>query len=162
MGNGWHTLSKDEWVYIFYGRTDAKKLFGLGSVADVNGLILLPDDWEMPEDVPEFHPSMENGMEDMGKYFSNEEPYANNFLDNTYDAVQWDKMEKEGAIFLPAAGCRVCYSSLVVVNVNANGSYWSSTPYVKKYAHYMFFYDDNLRPQHYYDRSEGRSVRLVR
>ena len=46
IGEGWYTLSKDEWVYLFLGRTDAAHLFGMGSVNGVNGTILLPDNWE--------------------------------------------------------------------------------------------------------------------
>ena len=45
----WRTLTKDEWVYLFYGRTNAATLFGLGSVNGVNGTILLPDNWTLPE-----------------------------------------------------------------------------------------------------------------
>ena len=47
--NLWRTLTKDEWVYLFYTRTNAANLFGLGSVNGVNGTIILPDNWVTPE-----------------------------------------------------------------------------------------------------------------
>lgn len=41
--NQWRTLTKEEWEYLFHGRTDADKLFAFGSVNGTNGVILLPD-----------------------------------------------------------------------------------------------------------------------
>ena len=46
--NTWRTLSKDEWMYIFYNRPNAQSLFGLGTVDGVRGIIILPDNWKAP------------------------------------------------------------------------------------------------------------------
>ena len=42
LGPGWRTLSKEEWLYLLFGRKDAEKLRSLATVADVKGLIILP------------------------------------------------------------------------------------------------------------------------
>ena len=59
--NLWRTLTKDEWVYLFYGRTNAATLFGLGSVNGVNGTILLPDNWTLPTgaSITQHHPGFD-------------------------------------------------------------------------------------------------------
>lgn len=74
--NTWRTLSKDEWMYIFYNRPNAQSLFALGSVNGVNGTIILPDNW------------------------------TTNFSHNIYTSEQWSKMEQAGAVFLPASSYR--------------------------------------------------------
>ena len=155
--NQWRTLSKDEWVYLFYGRTDAATKFGLGSVNGVNGTILLPDNWTLPGGVS-FNAGTTKGLvwtEDRYYYDSNG---GQHFADNTYTAAQWKAMEDNGAVFLPAAGHR--YGS-DVLGVGSYGDYWSSTP--NEYsACFLFFYSDYLNPQSYLNRVDGRSVRLVR
>ena len=52
----WYTLSPYQWTYLFETRDKAKLLRGLGMIYDsdskefVSGLIILPDNWETPED----------------------------------------------------------------------------------------------------------------
>ena len=71
---------------------------------DINGLILLPDDWVAPEDM----------QLKVGTEFE--------YSDNVFSASQWDELEKNGAIFLPAAGYRNL-ASLYYTGVK--GYYWS-------------------------------------
>ena len=94
--NAWRTLTKDEWIYLFYIRTNATTLFGLGSVNGVNGTILLPDDWTLPAGAS-FTASTTQGLADDGGYYSN--PNSDNFSHNTYTAAQWAVMEANGAVF---------------------------------------------------------------
>ena len=154
--NAWRTLTKDEWVYLFYTRENAATLFGLGSVNGVNGTILLPDNWTLPAGAS-FTASTTQGLADQGTYFSNSS--GNNFSHNTYTAEQWSVMESAGAVFLPAAGYR---GGTGVYYVGSYGYYWSATPFVTNYAYYLDFGSSYLRPQYYGYRSSGRSVRLVR
>ena len=42
----WRTLSADEWEYLLKKRKNASDLYGVAQVAGVNGMIILPDDWE--------------------------------------------------------------------------------------------------------------------
>ena len=154
--NQWRTLSKDEWVYLFYGRTNAATLFGLGSVNGLNGTILLPDNWTLPSGLS-FTASTSTGLvwtDDSYYYDSN----GGHFGDNTYTTEQWATMEAAGAVFLPAAGYRY---GTGVRYVGSYGYYWSSTPYDENYAYDLYFDSDYLDPQSYGHRSGGQSVRLV-
>ena len=156
QANLWRTLTKDEWVYLFYGRTNAAVLFGLGSVNGVNGTILLPDNWSLPAGAT-FTASTTQGLADKGSFYYNSN--ANNFSHNTYTKEQWSVMESAGAVFLPAAGYRY---GTGVLGVGSFNHYWSATPWGTSYAYYLYFDSSYLSPQNYYDRFYGLSVRLVR
>lgn len=153
--NTWRTLSKDEWMYIFYNRPNAQSLFALGSVNGVNGTIILPDNWTTPARVS-FVASTTKGLYWDGSYYYNSN--GNNFSHNTYTSEQWSKMEQAGAVFLPASGCR--WGSAVNY-VGYNGNYWSSTEYNEDDACYVVLSSKNLDPQANYYRSYGFSVRLA-
>ena len=154
--NGWRTLTKDEWVYLFYTRTNAATLFGLGSVNGVNGTILLPDDWTLPAGAS-FTASTTQGLADAGGYYSN--PNSDNFSHNTYTTVEWEVMEENGAVFLPAAGSR---NGTDVDYVGSRGGYRSATSDDTENAYYLSFGSGLLYPQYNYFRYFGFSVRLVR
>ena len=47
----WRTLTYEEWDYLFWKRSNHSKLCGVAQVNGVNGLILLPDNWECPSDI---------------------------------------------------------------------------------------------------------------
>ena len=93
--NTWRTLSKDEWLYIFYSRPNAQSLFALGSVNGVNGAIVLPDNWVTPIGVT-FVASTTQGLSWRGRHYYNSSD--NNFTHNTYTYEQWLKMEEAGAV----------------------------------------------------------------
>lgn len=155
--NGWRTLTRDEWVYLFYGRTNAATLFALGSVNGVNGTILLPDNWTLPAGAS-FTASTTQGLDDLGSYYSNSN--NNNFSHNTYTIEQWAVMEQAGAVFLPAAGRRI---GTDVRFVGSEGYYWSATPIDTNYAYSLCFYSRRLSPQDFnYYRLYCFTVRLVR
>ena len=138
--NTWHTLTKDEWKYLFESRTDAGNKYGKATVNGIHGVVLLPDGWSIPD----------------GCYFT--AGYGNGWDINIYDASAWNDMEANGAVFLPAAGVRRETSVSVV---GSNGQYWSSTSSTSTYAYYMFFGNSSMYDHSLY-RCNGRSVRLVR
>ncbi|MBP5372144.1 MAG: hypothetical protein J6Y55_09520 [Bacteroidales bacterium] len=122
--NMWRTLTKEEWNYLFKKRVNATEKYGLATVNNVVGLVLLPDDWIMPKDIT-FSYGISNG-----------------YKQNIYSANDWVKMEDNGAVFLPAAGWRSSYryaDGHVGVYYNNSsrdynnnklygvGSYWSSS-----------------------------------
>ena len=154
--DAWRTLTKDEWVYLFYTREGAATLFGLGSVNGVNGLILLPDNWGLPTGAS-FTPSTEQGLEDSGSSYDNGN--GNNFSHNTYTTGQWAVMESAGAVFLPAAGYR---SGTNVSDVGSLGVYWSATTLAANFKYYLLFNSETLMPQVYCGPGSGISVRLVK
>ena len=134
----WRTLTYGEWNYILDKRTDANVLKGFATVNDINGIVLLPDNWSTPEGV-----TFSSGMKD--------------FETNIYSITDWAKMETNGAVFLPAAGKR---DSLKISFVGASGHYWSSSESAGYGAGYLFFQSGQafvsgaIRPY-------GYSVRLV-
>ena len=154
--NLWRTLTTDEWLYLFYSRTDAANLFGLGSVNGVSGLIILPDNWTTPQGAS-FTPSTTQGLVDTGIYFSNTN--GDNFSHNTYTAAQWLVMEQSGAVFLPVTGYRW---GTGMDYVGTTGYYWSTTPYNEGYGRSLYFNSNYFYPQGSNDRYLGLSVRLVR
>ena len=154
--NMWRTLTKDEWAYLFYTRTNASTLFALGSVNGVNGTIILPDNWVLPAGAT-FIASTLHGLVWSGSYYSNNND--NNFSHNTYTAEQWAVMESAGAVFLPAAGKR---NGTDVDGVGSGGGYWSATPNDTNNAYNLNFNSNNLNPQNNNNRNNGQSVRLVR
>ncbi len=133
----WQTLTFDEWMYIIDNRTDAKLYRGQAAVAEVEGYVLLPDEWALPD----------------GVTFSNTEK-------NIYTAVQWKKMEDAGAVFLPCGGMR---KETTVNHPNEVGIYWASSQdpddVSKAMSVYIYgkFFIENKN-----ERSHGLSVRLVR
>ena len=157
-GRAWRTLTAAEWEYLLVKRPNAASLFGFGSVNGTNGLILLPDGWEMvkPENLT-FVPAAENGFEDKGSYYQSP---GDNYGSNTYTLSQWTAMEEAWAVFLPAAGSRF---SKNVSEVNQKGYYWSAT-YAEEdgKAHYIYFRSNGYSVSGATSVSCGYSVRLVR
>lgn len=137
----WRTLTHDEWVYLLNGRTNATSLRGYATIGSVRGFVILPDGWVQPGTVS-FTPNGPN---------------------NTYTAQQWAKMEKAGAIFLPASGVRMDAST--VDGYNEYGWYWTGTHRAGTRCYAIQFQnngsvtdlDVNANGIRYY----GMSVRLV-
>lgn len=134
----WRTLTKDEWMHVFQGRSNASSKYGHGKVNGVRGMILLPDSWTLPS----------------GLSFT----AGNSNWANSYTTDQWAQMEANGAVFLPAAGSR---NGTSVGGVGNIGYYWSASYISIDIAYYVYFYSGNLNPSDYYGRHYGRSVRLV-
>ena len=139
----WRTLTKDEWSYLIDTRTDASSKKGVATVNSVTGLVLLPDDWNLPADVT--FTSGANG----------------DFAQNTYSVEDWAKMEANGAVFLPAAGYR---SVTDMVNIGSQGKYWSSSSYdnTESYSGALFFRSYEVNASAFGYRRDGESVRLVK
>jgi len=154
----WRTLKKNEWTYLFFSRANSEKLFGLGSVNNVSGVIILPDNWSSPNGLL-FTPSTTKGLEDRGGYYSDENTGHNHFvLANQYNEEQWAIMEASGAVFLPAAGHR---TGTDVHGVGSLGYYWSPNTFnLMEYS--LGFSSNGLDPQIGSQNYSGHSVRLVR
>ena len=109
----WHTLTSDEWAYLFRDNTK----YGPATVAECAGVVLLPDSFSDPN---------KNGGS--GAFVSASQiSDATGYNDNVYSAENWKAMEYAGAVFLPAGG------SFLGGNFNYylsgdTGYYWTSTP----------------------------------
>lgn len=151
----WRTMSTEEWIYLLHKRADYAHLFGYGTVNGIQGLILLPDSWQIPEDIP-FTPSTEKGLVWQEDHY---ESTRNHYSDNIYTLLQWSKMEASGAVFLPCVGWR---NGVSTTETDLYGDYWSTSSGEESAAYFLRFRADELNPQYGYNRYRGRSVRLVK
>ena len=145
---GWHVLDKDEWTYLLVtrdaGLVAADQRNGIGTVAGVHGLIIIPDNWTQPAGVPAF----KAGAAAFG------------WDTNIYNAAQWAAMADAGAVFLPAAG----YSEdgTTAENAGEDGSYWSSTANGNDNAYAIQFIYSTIHDQQSKDKGNYYSVRLAK
>ena len=153
MAGVWRTLSKQELEYLMTGRKNAVLLHGIGQVCGVNGLILLPDEWVAPKDIVFL----------AGYYGWNGSEY---FVEHqSYDKKQWRELEKSGAVFLPAAGCRVKdFEWYEIKSIQSFGGYWTSTAmdHEDRYGHLLYFESNSIRYWAAEEKENGLSVRLVK
>lgn len=150
-GNEWQTLTADEWYYLILSRENASDKYGVAEVAGVQGLILLPDDWKLPEGL-----SFKSGLTAFD--VRGQEYYK---TINNYSAEEWRKMESAGAVFLPAAGYRLGTSVDVVGDY---GWYWTSSFEIfdDAVARKLYFGSFMADATYGCGRFCGCSVRLVR
>lgn len=145
----WRTLSREEWMYVTTNRDGAVSKRGSGLVNGVGGLILLPDEWNLPDGC-RFTAAFSEAQDEWNP--------------NNYTLAQWAKMEAAGAIFLPAAGYR---SGVNVSFVGQKGGYWSSS-HINTFSAWGP-YILSVKPEgagsdydYNYGRQTGLSVRPVR
>ncbi|MBR2486695.1 MAG: SUMF1/EgtB/PvdO family nonheme iron enzyme [Paludibacteraceae bacterium] len=164
--NTWRTLSIEEWKYLYHERKNAEKLFALGTINGIVGLILLPDDWQLPEGATCQLPTEKGLLWDdnyNGGGYINTNTQANHYQDNIYTLEQWQVMEEAGAVFLPAAGYRENTNfSTQSVNPPSDyvGSYATSTIADKNNYYFMRFIHREVR-KYSHSLYRGRAVRLV-
>ena len=130
--NKWRTLKSTEWNYLLFKRKDADKLLGFAIVNNQHGVVILPDNWETPDELDFINTDMvvhtrKNERYNKTFYYyglANENHWVklNNenfcFNDNIYSRDEWVKMQQYGAVFLPVAG--------VGDNCYEGASYWAS------------------------------------
>ena len=158
---GWRVMTQGEWDYLLNTRTvnNGRQPYGFGKVTkndgeSVNGLIILPDDW--------------NGSADANFQYGTKYGWP-----NVYTEATWLTMESKGAVFLPAAGYRmkgatnnnnIDYYHSNVEYCNVRGGYWTITPFGNDRAYLMYF-DNQNGPQTNnteWDASYGFCVRFVK
>ena len=146
----WRTLTKDEWVYLINTREIidkcdiVKKMYGHANVNGINGIVILPDNWN-PVSCPGF--------------VHGNSAWANIFDETT--TPKWTQMEALGCIFLPAAGDR--YGVGTINYAGSYGRYWSATSSNNiPDAYQMSFSNSAVSPGLNANRPYGRSVRLVK
>ena len=139
--SGWRTLTKDEWTYIITGRNTPSGIrFALGSVNGVDGLILLPDNWDASTY------TLNKTNDDYGGFYA-----------NTISATDWTTiLEANGAVFLPKTVGRNGTS------ITNNCNYWSSTHSDINNAYCVYFGNNYVGfGNSVNNRSTGNVVRLV-
>ena len=153
IGDGWRTLTKDEWVYVFNTRTGAKAStvaetanarYAKATVNSIKGVILFPDGGTFA--ASEFTTVTALNL------------WSAAFTTTTCTADQWTALEAKGCVFLPNAGYRL---GAVVYSDNSAGFYWSSTPCSDIEAYELAFEASFCNPQAPGTRETGNPVRLV-
>ena len=111
----WRTMTYDEWRYLLFSRETmslngtANARFAKAKVASSSGIIIFPDNYIHPTELP-----LPTNI--------NSESAA--YTGNSYTVDEWHQLQDAGAVFLPAGGWRNGTS------VNEAGSmalYWAST-----------------------------------
>ncbi len=138
----WRTLTYDEWGYVFKIRnTTSGFRYAKANVNEMNGVILLPDDWN-PATFTLFSVDVEGA----------------DFSANTLTASQWVTLEEAGAVFLPAAGGR---DRTECNGLGSHGCYWSASSCFDVGAMSVNFLSNYLETDYVYPRYMGLSVRLA-
>ena len=134
----WRTLLQEEFDYLLNLRNTLSGIrYAKATVNDVNGAILLPDNWN-------------------DSYYSLNSPNQDgvNFSSNVLSASQWNAIEQYGAIFLPAAGYR---EGTYIGRVNTSGDYWTASYYNNTFSWGV----ENCDTDHNNVLYIGRTVRLA-
>ena len=173
----WRLLSWLEWKYILRDRTKADEKIACATITDavqewdgrtkaVKGVVLLPDVFVFPNSVFEsaWKPFKSRNSWSDDKCIA---PSSVDFDNNRYTVEQWTQMEKAGAVFLPASGCRL--GNVLYYCQTKGYSYTSnrSTKSPSTSTNHYFFFGENGSPTISYDcdvsREDkyGRGVRLA-
>ena len=135
-GKKWYTLTNDEWLYLLNDRSTSSGLRHVPAcINDIIGHILLPDNWNI-DNYP-----LEN---------------TSHSFDNKISLSDWtSKLEPNGAIFLPRAGCRTG------IDYSLSGHYWSATYRDNESAYQLWSAGSIFGAGVPFYRWNGASVRLV-
>ena len=138
--NQWRTLTSDEWSYLLFTReTPSGTRFAKATVNNVEGLVVLPDDWN-----PIYYDINETNST------------SANYSANVIDGNDWTNvLETHGAVFLPAGSYRRGASNIEQYNPY-KAYYWTSSN-----VKYFEFNNTQLFVSYRF-RDNGLSVRLVR
>lgn len=160
--NIWRILTYEEWWWLLFDRnTNSGSLFAKATVGGVNGLIILPDNWN-------------NTIYSL----ANINEYQGSFMSNIISTSVWiDTFETNGAVFLPAAGSMFIHElyeptsnvhyAQMQLRVGFYGSYWNykESPINDGELHALSYNDTSIgislggdAPSNYH---YGLSVRLV-
>ncbi len=115
--NIWRTLTNEEWTYLLNRKKNGLELAVPAVVDNVDGWVLLPDDWSNSSDVVDVkHADMD---------------LLNGYDINVYTLSQWSVLESQGAVFLPCAGIFNSFSYHDYIEYTrsswTDGAYWSSS-----------------------------------
>ena len=114
LANLWRTLTKAEWEYLISGRANAANRRSMATVNNVKGYIFLPDSWTLPSGLT---------------FVVN---VNNKWNTNKYSIEDWQRMEQNGAVFLPQTACitlQAPYWNIIYDDIGMDyyTEYWSST-----------------------------------
>lgn len=140
----WRTLTGEEWNYLLCARTNANQLCGQATIDGLHVLILLPDNWTMPNSLTFIAP-------------------PSNWTDNQYTSEEWKVLEQSGAVCIPSAKRRIYGNT---IDGGGNIGIWTSsysTIDPIKSARQIVIYGTSIESNENSigGRHNGHSVRLV-
>ena len=138
---GWHTPSRDDWMYLLFVRNTASGArFAKAVVGGTNGLVLLPDNWR----VATYQLNSVNNAE-LG------------YNINIISLSDWQQvLEPLGAVFLPEAGVRT------IDGVFSDAGYYQTSNHAIDKVYQMSFGSECTGLYLAGHRGDGCAVRLVR
>ena len=142
--NTWRTMTWDEWEYVLHERNG--KRFVKAKVNNVNGIIILPDNWNASTYA-------------LSRVNQTNAPYSANVI----SVSDWNNtLQANGAVFIPAAGCRAG-TSMSYTGVGESGFYHSASNYSSNpiYDYHVEFDNEDFWGYNI-GKSYGMAVRLVR
>lgn len=141
--NEWRTLTRTEWYYVINTRSTVSGIrYAKAMVNNVNGVIIVPDDWNNSTCI--LNNTNNNGA---------------GFDSNCITAANWISIyEPNGAVFLPAAGRRYGVS---LNDEGSWGNYWSASYYYMGRVFGVHFEDVGFTANYDNGRQYGFAVRLV-
>ena len=152
--SGWRTLTgtqQGEWFCLLNSRNTAygsNRRYAAVKVNGMAGLLIFPDDFS----------SWPSEAGDEPETFNT---YSKTWNERDYTIDQFNTLQNNGCVFLPAAGSRDGKNgSEKVSGVGSYGYYRSPSPDGSN-AFNLFFSDGNLGPNQTHQRSLAMSVRLV-
>ena len=152
--SGWSTLTgtqQGEWFYLLNSRNTAygsNRRYAAVKVNGMEGLLIFPDDFS----------SWPSEAGDEPETFNT---YSKTWNERDYTIDQFNTLQNNGCVFLPAAGSRDGKNgSATVSGVGSYGYYRSASPDGNN-AFNLFFSDGNVGPNQSHQRSLAMSVRLV-
>ena len=141
----WYTLTKDEWNYLLGVRFTLSGVRYAKAIIDtIPGLLIPSDDWNSET----FNLNAPN------------QAYAP-FESNTLSLDDWEVLEANNVVFLPAAGHR---RGKVSSEIKTSGNYWTSSGYEYSVsdAYDLFFTGYQMNAKHNTSVPYGNSVRVVK
>ena len=138
--DSWRLLTLDEWNYVFQIRKTASgKRFAKAIINGINGVVLLPDNWNA-----------------QSYYLKSTDIIEAKYNSNIISLSDWtNKLEANGAVFLPAAGS---YSGSSF-SVGADGNYWTTSH--DNYGVIKWTFSDKFIGRSSINYKPALSVRLV-
>ena len=160
-GGIWRTLTNEEWSYLLHDRANADSLFSVAYVNGTEGVVILPDQWMMPEGANYISANRQGIFYYNGTYSTTKG--ADPISEVSYTVDTWQIMEAAGAVFLPYGS----YRQGTTIQ-SSYGRYWSAMEKDETTAYTMGFHftseagNFEMTLQDYCNRYLGLSVRLVK
>ena len=148
--NQWRTLTYPEWDYILFTRNTMSGVrFAKAQVVGINGIMILPDDWD-------------NSIGSLNNINQSEAGYDSNVISS--ESVWLNEFQSKGVVFLCSAGNRSALTPEGICGIwfcNSFGFYWSSSNYAEWSSYSLEIEDDQLSLHGGYSYINGFNVRLV-